>query len=73
MHNPPSRPDHPGHQIRRVRQQRGLTIRGLAAAAGVSTTTLQRIEAGEDTKLSALSALATALHTYITIPPQETP
>lgn len=73
MQTTPTRPDHPGHQIRRVRKQRGLTLRGLADAAGIATGTLQRIEAGEDTKLSALTALATALQTYITIPPQETP
>jgi transcriptional regulator with XRE-family HTH domain len=51
------------HNVRVLRQARGLTLEGLAAASGVARASLARIEAGRvDPRLATLSSLATALH-----------
>jgi transcriptional regulator with XRE-family HTH domain len=48
--------------LKEIRDQRGLSQRGLAGLAGVSFRTLQMIEAGEtDPRLSSLSKVALAL------------
>ena len=48
--------------LRRIRQERRLSIRGLAERAGVSYVTLARIETGVyDPRLSTLQKLAKAL------------
>jgi transcriptional regulator with XRE-family HTH domain len=38
-----------GEDVRRTRQERGFSLRGLAAAAGVDATWLMRLERGEYT------------------------
>lgn len=35
-----------GPRLRRLRQERGVTLSGLAAATGISTSTLSRLESG---------------------------
>ena len=48
--------------LRKLRQEQGLSIRGLAKRAGISYVTLARIEAGMyDPRLSTLRKLARAL------------
>lgn len=49
-------------RLRAVRQQKGLSIRGLAAKAKVDFSTVYRIEAGKEApRLDTLEKLARAL------------
>jgi transcriptional regulator with XRE-family HTH domain len=50
-----------GSRVKHARQTSGLTQQALASKAGVSIRTLSLIETGEDTKVSTLVAIATAL------------
>lgn len=55
--------DLPG-TVRAARQAKGLTIEGLAFAAGVAVRTVSRTESGEHTpSLDTLTAIASALGT----------
>ena len=49
-------------QLRRIRQERGLSLRELGVEAGVHAVSLVRLEAGKfDPRLSTLRKLAQAL------------
>lgn len=51
-----------GANVRRLRQARGMTIEGLAEAAGLHFTALSRIERGEsDPRLDTIASLRDAL------------
>ena len=50
-----------GERVRQHRQERGLTQQALAVAAGCSTPTIERLEAGRVPKLAILSRVADAL------------
>jgi transcriptional regulator with XRE-family HTH domain len=50
-----------GDLIIKLRQARGFSLRELAEKAGVSQTTIQKAENGQDIKISTLSGIATAL------------
>ena len=54
-----------GASLRRLRRARGLTVRGLAAAAGIDSSVVSRAERNvqKDLSVSALIALALALDT----------
>jgi len=54
-----------GVSLRRLRQARGLTVRGLATAAGIDSSVVSRAERDvqKDLSVSALIALALALDT----------
>ena len=55
-----------GREVRRLREQRGLTISGLARAADISGGMLSKIETGSTSpSLSSLQALSRALHVPI--------
>jgi transcriptional regulator with XRE-family HTH domain len=58
-----SRPDSIGDQLRRLRMERGLTQESLAAAAGVSTDLVKKLEQGRraGARLTSLMALSEAL------------
>jgi len=56
-------------QVRRARHARGLTIRAFADEAGISPGTLQRIESGEDAKISILQRIASSLGSILLIGP----
>ncbi|MGH3398832.1 MAG: helix-turn-helix domain-containing protein [Streptosporangiaceae bacterium] len=52
-----------GHNVRRLRTAAGISLADLAAAGGVSKTTLHGIEQGQgNPTMSTLWALATVLH-----------
>lgn len=51
----------PGDRIREIRTQAGISQEALARRAGLSLRTVARIEAGEDTKVQTLAAIADAL------------
>lgn len=52
-----------GNRLRETRQNQKLTIRDLARLAGVSISTISRIETGEsDPTLSMMCRLCKALH-----------
>lgn len=52
----------PNRALRGIRDARGLTVRELAAKAGVSAPTVSRIETGQrNGSLETLAALAAAL------------
>jgi transcriptional regulator with XRE-family HTH domain len=51
-----------GLRLKQVREKKGVSLRGLAAEAGVSFTTIHRIEKGEETpRFATLEKLAKAL------------
>ena len=50
-----------GRRIAREREQRGLSMRQLAAKAGVSPSTVMRAERGEDAALSTAIAITAVL------------
>lgn len=50
-----------GADIRRTRQQRGLTQAGLAERANISLTAMKHLEAGRGSSLSTLVRVARAL------------
>lgn len=51
-----------GHRLRELRHERGLSLSGLAAAAGIGKGSLSEIEAGQrNPTLATLYALATPL------------
>ena len=52
---------HLGQRVRALREDRGLTLRELAARAGIDATTLSGIERGGNPQLSSLVGLASAL------------
>ena len=55
--------DQVGPRLRRLRQQRGVTLTGLAAATGISKSTLSRLENGQRRpSLELLLPLAQAYH-----------
>jgi len=55
-------PDHVGARMRRFRTERGLTLRGLAARAGLSIGFLSQVERGVSSiGLTALNSVAAAL------------
>jgi transcriptional regulator with XRE-family HTH domain len=55
-----------GHRIRELRKRRGLTLRGLAGACGLSANAISLIERGENSPtVSSLHQLATALDVSI--------
>lgn len=55
-------PDHVGARMRRFRAERGLTLRGLAARAGLSIGFLSQVERGVSSiGLTALNSVAAAL------------
>lgn len=53
-----------GHRIRSCREERGLTLKDVAAKSGVSLSTISRYERGEFDliKLPVVTAIANALH-----------
>src|SRR5579862_7147349 len=56
-----------GSEVRRLRKSLDLTVAGLAAAAGISTGMLSKIEnGGISASLASLDALAKALNVPIT-------
>lgn len=56
-----------GQRIRRLREQRQLSLRALARLCGLSTNAISLIERGENSPtVSSLHALATALGVSIT-------
>lgn len=56
-----------GRQLRRVRRERGLSLRSLAALSGLNVNTLSLIENGKTSpSVSTLQQLATALQAPIT-------
>ena len=53
-------------QLRRIRQERGLSLRDLGVRAGVHAVSLVRLEAGKfDPRLSTLRKLAEALEVTV--------
>ena len=51
-----------GLRLRQLREQRGLSVRGLAVKAGVDWTAINRIELGKvNPRLDTLEKLAKAL------------
>lgn len=52
-----------GERLRRTRESKGYSLRDLAAAAGLTTRTIQAIEAGAkgETSCAVIAALADAL------------
>jgi transcriptional regulator with XRE-family HTH domain/mannose-6-phosphate isomerase-like protein (cupin superfamily) len=54
-----------GNRMRRVRLQQELSIRNLATAAGVSKTSIVRLEAGEQVRHSTLLKVAAVLGVHI--------
>jgi transcriptional regulator with XRE-family HTH domain len=55
--------DQVGPRLKRLRQQRGVTLTGLAAATGISKSTLSRLETGQRRpSLELLLPLAQAYH-----------
>lgn len=58
----PSSEPHPGTRLREVRELRGVSVRGLAEAAGVSASFLSQFERGlSDASVGNLRKLAQAL------------
>lgn len=56
-----------GRNVRRLRRRRGLTQADLAAATGLSTSYIGRIETGRaNARATTLAALATALRVEAT-------
>lgn len=55
---------HPGHRVRKLRNEQGLTISALAEQAGISDGCLQRFETlGRlSFRMSMVNKLAKALH-----------
>lgn len=52
-------------RVRAVREAAGMTQQTLATRAGISLRTLSRIEAGEDSTLGTIDAIANALGTTV--------
>lgn len=51
-----------GAELRRIREERGLTVEGLAEKSGVSATTLRAAErGGREPRLDTVAKLAEAL------------
>ena len=48
-------------KVKEYRKQAGLTREQLAVAAGITGRTVENIEAGKDTRVSTLRAIAKAL------------
>lgn len=63
-----------GIRLRSLREQRGLSLRGLSELCGLSTTAIHMIERGENSPtVSSLHRLAESLHVPITTFFQEDP
>lgn len=55
-----------GRRIRRLREESGLSVRELAALAGLAPSTLQRVEEGtHDEPVSRVARLAKALRVSV--------
>ena len=54
--------DQVGPRLRRLRQQRGVTLTGLAATTGISKSTLSRLESGQ--RRPSLEILLPLAHAY---------
>ena len=54
--------DQVGPRLKRVRQQRGVTLAAVAATTGISTSTLSRLETGQ--RRPSLELLLPLAHTY---------
>ena len=50
-----------GSRVRRIRKREGLSVRELSEKSGMSHSTVQRAEQGQDAALSTWLALASAL------------
>ena len=50
-----------GRRIQRERHRKGWTLRQLVKASGMSTSTVARLESGQDASLSTFLAVAAAL------------
>jgi transcriptional regulator with XRE-family HTH domain len=54
--------DHVGPRLKRLREHRGLTLSAMAAATGISTSTLSRLETGQ--RRPSLELLLPLAHVY---------
>jgi len=57
----PGPPEVIGGKIKELRQKKGLTQKSLAAATGIGTATLRRVEAGKVENLAIISRVAASL------------
>jgi transcriptional regulator with XRE-family HTH domain len=53
-----------GEQVKSLREERGMTKRDLAEAAGISRTTVRNAERGEPVRTKTARGVATALGVY---------